>query len=173
MHQVLDIFEMLGNVPGVEWKLVVATTNTPFHVEGEAISLEPSVDVSVVARAQKQNFAKNLRDIARGKTPDDPDFRINIAKRFLTRNINGVGITDIDFELGEPITVTPQVAREAIQALAKKADVLFETSAAREEIGSIEGTLQDVGTYYNFPAVRILEARKKEPIWCRLTDELQ
>jgi hypothetical protein len=173
MRQVLDIFEMLGNVPGVQWRLVVATTNTPFHVEGEAISLEPSVDVSVVARAQKQNLAKNLRDIARGRMPDDPDFRTNVAKRFLTRNANGVGITDIDFELGEPITVTPQIAREAIQVLAKKPDALFETSAAREEIGSIEGTLQDVGTYYKYPAVRILESRKKEAIWCRLTDELQ
>jgi hypothetical protein len=173
MCQVLDIFDMLGSAPGVEWRLVLATTNTPFHVEGEAISLEPSVDVSVVARTQKQNLARNLREIARGKAPDDPDFRVKTAKRFLTRNVNGIGETDIDFELGEPIIVTPQIARQAIQVLAKKPDALFEISAAREEIGSIEGTLQDVGTYYNYPAVRIFESRKKEPIWCRLTDELQ
>lgn len=48
-----------------------------------------------------------------------------------------------------------------------------EISAAREEIGSIEGALQVVGTYYNSPAVRILESRRKEPIWCRLSEELQ
>src|SRR5207302_9498695 len=40
------------------------------------------------------------------------------------------------------------------------------------EVGSVEGTLQDVGTHYNNPAARI-EAYYKASIWCRLSRELQ
>jgi hypothetical protein len=69
------------------------------------------VDVSVVARAQKQALARNWRAISGGLIPDDPGFRLQIAKRVLTRNINGVGATKIDFEIGEPVTLTPAVAK--------------------------------------------------------------
>jgi hypothetical protein len=173
MRQVLDIFEMIEKMPGVEWKLINASTNSPFHVEGEAISLEPSVDVSVVARAQKQKLAKNMREITHGRPAIDPDFEVKVAKRLLSRNLNGVGSTEIDLELGEPITVTPAIAKRAIDALEQRPEPLFEISGAREEIGSIEGTLSDVGTHYNHPAVKIIEVRKKEPVWCRLSAELQ
>ena len=83
MSHVLDIFEMLKSTPGVEWKLVYASTNSPLQIEAEAISFEPSVDVTVVARAQKQNLAKNLREIARGEPPSSPEFRTNVARRSL------------------------------------------------------------------------------------------
>jgi hypothetical protein len=117
MRQVLDVFEMLGTMPGVEWKLVSASTNSPFLIVGEAVSLEPSVDVSVVARAQKQALAKNLRDISSGTPPSDPAFPTKIAKRALARNLNGVGTTEIDLQQGEPITFTPLIAKEAIHTL--------------------------------------------------------
>jgi hypothetical protein len=173
MRQVLDIFDMIESIPGVEWRLVHATTNSPFFVEGEAISLEPSVDVSVVARSQKQNLARNLREITKGRPPLDPDFRVKPAKRFLNRNLNGVGTTEIDLELGEPITVTPRVAQEAIHVLEHRPTNLYDITSAREEIGSLEGTLSEVGTYYNYPAIRIIEGRTKDPLWCRLSTELQ
>jgi hypothetical protein len=173
MLQVLDVFDMLEKVPGVEWKLHAATTNSPLHVEGEAVSLEPSVDVTVIARAQKQQLAKSLREITHGRAPADPDFSIKNAKRVLNRNLNGVGSTEIDFEDGELITVTPKIAKEAIEVLESKPAAFFDAPTAREELGSVEGTLQDVGTHYNYPAVRIFESRKKESLWCRLSAELQ
>ena len=173
MRQVLDIFDTIDREPGVEWRLLRAATNTPLFVEGEAISLEPSVDVSVVARMQKQAFAKNWRDIANGKIPDDPEFNVRAARRVLARNINGVGATEIDFEMGEPVTVTPTIARQVSVAFDENPNVLFEPVPAREEVGSIEGTLQGVSTYYGFPAVRILESRTRDFLWCRLSDELQ
>lgn len=173
MRQVLDIFDTIERVPGVEWKLFKATTNTPLTVEGEAVSLEPSVDVSVVARAQKHSLGRNWRDITAGRMPTDPEFNLKVAKRALARNLNGVGATEIDLESGEPISVTPSVAKAAIAVIEQKPDELFEPGAAREEIGSIEGTLQGVGTHYGFPAVRILEARKREFLWCRLSETLQ
>ena len=161
-------------MPGVEWKLISASTNSPLQVEAEAISFEPSVDVTVVARAQKQHFAKNLREIARGELPSDPAFKTNVARRFLSRNLNGVGTTDIDLDVGgEPILVTPRVAEVALKTLEKRHDALFDIVSTRDEIGSVEGTLSDVGTYYNLPAVKIIGTRNKQEVWCRLSGPLQ
>ena len=173
MRQVLDIFEMLESMPGVEWKLISASTNSPLQVEAEAISFEPSVDVTVVARAQKQNLATNLREITRGEPPSDPEFKTTIARRFLSRNLNGVGSTEIDLDIGAPITVTPRVAQDALNVLEKKLDALFDTVSTRDEIGSIEGTLSDVGTHYNLPAAKIIDTRNKKEVWCRLSAALQ
>ena len=72
----------------------------------------------------------------------------------------------------EPIKVTPTIAKQAIAVLEAKPAELFDAPTAREEIGSLEGTLQDVGTHYNFPAVKI-DNRQSGEVWCRLTEELQ
>ena len=109
MSRVLDIFEMLENMPGVQWKLVSASTNSPLQVEAEAISLEASVDVSVIARSQKQKLARQLHELLRGQLPDDPGFKPQPAKRFLQRNLNGVGATEIDLDGHEQIAITPLV----------------------------------------------------------------
>ena len=173
MRQVLDIFEMLeNNAPGVQWKLISASTNSPLSIEAEATSFEPSVDVTVVARAQKQHFVRNFREVVRGELPPDPKFKTAAAKRVLVRNTNGVGITDIDLEMGEKISLTPSIARDAIAAFQKKPENLYDTSVAREEIGSVEGRLSDVATHYNHPAVKIT-TRSGVEIWCRLSQELQ
>jgi hypothetical protein len=178
MRQVLDIFELLtaDQNGGVEWKLVSATTNTPFHLEGEATSFEPAVDVSVIARAQKIAVGAGLRSLSNGRPPRDWDNRrLSIAKRLFNRNLNGVGSTAIDFEIGaEPILITPTRAKEAILVLEAKApNQLYELPNIREEIGSVEGTLSELSTHYNSPAVRIIDARTHQAIWCRLSDELQ
>jgi hypothetical protein len=171
MRQVLDIFDMIEPAPGVQWKLLHATTNSPLTIEGEAVSLEPSVDISVIARAQKQILARNWQAVTSGKLPDDPKFNLKLAKRVLERNTNGVGATEIDFELGEPVRVTPTVAKRAISAFEEKPIFFFESTAAHEEVGTIEGQLQEVGTHYKQPAVKI-ETRHKE-IWVRLSEDLQ
>lgn len=179
MRQVLDIFDLLESDkdPAVVWKLSRATTNSPFQLQGEAVSLEPSVDISVVARAQKTVAANGLREISRGQFPDawqNDDRRLSIAKRILKRNLNGVGSTVIDFDHGEPVSVTPTIAAVAIRAIEKRPeDDLYVFPSGKQEIGSIEGTLQELGTHWNHPAVRVLDARTKEQVWCRLGKDLQ
>jgi hypothetical protein len=172
MRQVLDVFDMIEDMPGVQWNLISASTNSPLQIEAEAVSFEASVDVTMVARGQKQKLARQLRELAHGQLPDDARFNAPAAKRLLTRNLNGIGATEIDLEIGEPIAVTPLVARIAIQVFEKAPVGLFDTPVAREEIGSIEGTLSDVGTHYNYPAAKLVDGRGKE-IWCRLSSELQ
>ena len=174
MRQVLDIFELLQSAPGVEWKLTKATTNSPFCMEGEAVSFEPSVDVSVVARAEKVALARNLRDLISGAPPADPDFQIKTARQMLARNLNGVGATEIDFEQGEPVLITPRIADEAIRVLDHPRAVgsLYDFATPRDEVGSVEGTLQSVGAHWNHAAIRIVETRTGRAIPCRLSAEL-
>ena len=128
--------------------------------------------MSVIARSQKQKLARQLHELLRGQLPDDPGFKPQPAKRFLQRNLNGVGATEIDLEGHEQIAITPLVARTAIQLFEKPAVGLFDAPVAREEVGSVEGTLQDVATHYNSPAVKLIDVHGQE-IWCRLSAELQ
>ncbi|MBX3515169.1 MAG: hypothetical protein KF750_16440 [Xanthobacteraceae bacterium] len=174
MQQVLDVFRLLDHAPGVEWKLVSATTNSPLSIEAEATSFDATVDVSVVARGQKQELAKNLSQLERGELPTDPRFNVALAKRLFARNQNGIGETVIELEgVRKPLSITPRVAKRAVEAIEQKTDNdLYASSVAREEIGSIEGKLSDVGTHRNFPAVKIV-TKFAGDVWCRLSDQLQ
>jgi hypothetical protein len=176
MRQVLDIFELLNGVDSaVEWRLASATTNSPFHVEGEAVSFETAVDITVVARTQKQVVADGLREIAEGHIPHDwDDKRIKIAKRVYERNLNGVGSTDIDFQQSGKITVTPRFAQTAIAVLAKSPKIdLYDFPKIKGEIGSIEGVFAHLSTYRNQPAIGVVDARTKSMVWCVLSPDLQ
>jgi hypothetical protein len=176
MRQVLDIFDLLTDGPeGIEWKLVKASTNTPFSAEGEAISFEKAVDVSVLARTQKNFVAQGLREMERGFVPDGWDQkRLNKAKQLFKRNLNGVGSTTIDFEGCESILVTPALAATAVGALEEKsASDLYDLPVGREETGSIEGVLTYLGESKGFPAIAILDSRTKSRVWCRLSEDLQ
>jgi hypothetical protein len=179
MRQVLDIFDLLTQGPnghqGVEWRLTKATTNSPFHLEGEAVSFEPTVDISVIARAQKQDVAKGLNEIAKGVVPEHWEVkRLNIANRLYERNLNGVGLTDIKFENVSEIVVTPKFAKQAVSTLAAKPSLgLFDLPKDKEEIGSLEGEFGTLGTWYDNPAISVIDARTGTVIWCVITESLR
>lgn len=179
MRQVLDIFDLLtansGGDQGVQWRLASASTNSPFYAEGEAVSFEPTVDITVVARAQKLLVAEGLKEIARGHIPENwDDERLKIAKRLYQRNMNGIGVTDIDFHQNGKIEVTPKFAKEAVAVLAVTPALgLFDFPHAKEEIGSIEGVFSQLSTYRNRPAIGVTDTRTKNLIWCVLSDDLQ
>lgn len=176
MRQVLDVFELLtAGDSSVEWKLSKATTNSPFYAEGEAVSFEPSVDITVVARAQKQFVADGMREIADGHVPDGwDDKRLKTAKRIYERNLNGVGATNIDFQQNGEIAVTPKFAQTAIAVLAKSPTLgLYEFPRIKGEVGSIEGVFAHLSTYRNQPAIGVVESRTKAIVWCVLSPELQ
>ena len=180
MRQVLDVFDLLTSGPdggqGVQWRLVKATTNSPFYAEGEAVSFEPAVNISVVARAQKVTAALGLRQIAEGHLPDQwDDNRLKAAKRIYQRNLNGVGSTDIDFQNVEKVSVTPRFAQSAIAVLAAAtpALALYDMARAKGEVGSVEGVFEHLSTYRNQPAIGITDARTGSIVWCVLSPELQ
>src|SRR5689334_19686550 len=102
MRQVLDIFLLLqDDASPVQWKLIHATTNSPFQLQGEAVGAIPGVDVSVVARHEKAVLSRALKQMSHGRYPEDwadsPE-KVPIAKRLLARNVNGIGATTVEFD---------------------------------------------------------------------------
>lgn len=181
MRQVLDLFELLSpeeeKFDQVAWKLSYASTNSPFTAQGEAVSLVPDVDVSVIARHQKIDFVRNITSIGRGEIPEK--FRsgksAEILKGLLKRNTNGVGSTEIKlFDDAMPITLTPGFAEAAIQSLAARDDLVplvnLKFGRAREERGSLEGYFLDVRLHYSQPAIRILDRKTKSAVWCHIDE---
>jgi hypothetical protein len=181
MQQVLDYFALLSAGPkgdqGVEWSLFRATTNSPLEVTGEAVSLEPGVDVSVLARMEKAAVVEGLRAIEQGNAPDPEIWgkkRIEIAKHIYRRNLNGIGATIADFEIGEPIRVTPASAKKAVETLEHKEHLdFFEFKHAHTEIGTVEGVFDRLDSYRNHPAISIIDSRTKRTVWCLLNEKLQ
>jgi hypothetical protein len=183
MRQVLDFFDLLTpetqDGGGLIWNLTLATTNSPLTVVGEAASLNPQVDVTVVARLQRQAVAEQLRSFTAGQRPSRAvsKRRRETYRRIFNRNSNGIGRTDAFLDIpNSPILITPSIAIAGISALAEEGrefDALVLDDRGREEIGSIEGQLIDVGTEYNQPAILVRERKTGADIWCRVDATLK
>lgn len=178
MRQVLDIFELLSGSDSerVIWALVDATMNSPLTVEGRAISLVPDVDPGPIARVQKARFTRNLRQLRRGSAPRDWSYgpRLSAVRRLMQRSVKGVGGTDIRiFEKAAPVSLTPSDANIGLIALncTRETYELLDEDRAREEYGSVEGTLLLAGFEYNQPAIQIEERTSRREIWCRVSQE--
>ena len=68
------------------------------------------------------------------------------------------------------------MATIAIAALAEEENEfnsLLPKKRERQEIGSIEGVLLEVGTEYNQPAILVQERKTGKSIWCRVDAELK
>ena len=181
MRQVLDLFELLSPADDKQgqfaWRLSYASTNSPFTAQGEAVSLIPDVDVTVIARTQKAELVRDLSALGKGEMPDR--FRAGknseILKGLLKRNLNGIGTTEVRlFENATPIVLTPKFAEAAIGHLATRENPITQIDLRfgrmREERGSVEGLFLDVGFHYNQPAIRIFERKSKAVIWCRIDE---
>ncbi len=183
MRQVLDFFDLLTpeEQEGSEllWNLKLASTNSPLTIVGEAVSLDASIDVSMIARVQKRMIAEQLRSFTSGVRPKIgvSKRRRETYKRIFNRNTNGIGRTDAILDASDaPILITPSAASVGILALANEEsefDALVLKDRCREEIGSIEGDLLEVGTEYNQPAILVRERRSGKEIWCRVDASLK
>ena len=176
LGQVSDFFDILTpddqSGGGLVWRLSIASANSPLTVVGQAASSDQTVDVTMLARLAKQAVAEQLRSLAAGRRPirSISKRRQTIYRRIMLRNINGIGQTDAIFDGPESaIFITPDSAQLAIEALSREEsafdDLLLE-DRGREEIGSIEGHLLEVGTNYNKPAILVRERKSGAEVWC-------
>ncbi|MBV8895031.1 MAG: hypothetical protein JO051_00860 [Acidobacteriaceae bacterium] len=178
MQQVLDFFDLLTSEEDrntLAWNMTLASTNSPFTAQAEAVSVRPGIDVRAVATARIGEVSEYMTALARGRAPRRAmdSKRRNAARRLWRRNTNGIGRTTVQFDLPkvEPITVTPSLAATALEAFAKQESLEFSylpEKRERTEFGSVEGALIDVGTDYKFPAVRIVERKSGREIVCRV-----
>ncbi|TPL48304.1 hypothetical protein [Mesorhizobium sp. B2-4-6] len=182
MQQVLDhmkLFEAAQQSLGdphsrFEWRLEKASTNSPFTVVAVAQASNPSVNVSALAKRVKTEVAGGLRSLmTRGTPPQWMTLEsFAVAKCIFARNLNGIGETDIDFEDGDVIEITPDRAKAGINTLNAFNAMDFEQDLTpRQSFGEIEGVMLAAGRYRNKEAIQI----KNEMygfIWCTLSSDL-
>lgn len=172
MLQIADAFELLRgeNATGYDWKLVAASTNSPFTATGEIVTL-PGAGPAIFASADLATFEayQGLSDALDGD--EAPQLDSIVLKRFLARNLNGVGLTSIEPEDEEfaSLNVTPTSARLGLEAL-KAAVPAVSPKRAR---GTLEGYLVDAGQFRRQPALKLKERVRGRIIWCRIPEDLQ
>lgn len=181
MRQVLDVFDLVAT-DEIAWRLVDASMNSPFWAEGEAVSLVPEIDIGPIARAQKEELSRNLRSLILGNRPAEwyTAPRDQLVRQILSRNMNGIGETDIDGLAGDdqPVVITPAVAAKARQILdiattvPDDEDSLYPERGAHDEFGSIDGTLCAVAPDYEQPAIRVKDRLTGDEITCRISEEI-
>jgi hypothetical protein len=178
MEQVRDFFDALSGEEDREtlaWNITLASTNSPFTAGAEAVSVRPGVDVRPIAATRITETYEFMSALGSGHAARRPigAKRRNAAGRFWRRNVSVVGRTTVRFDLPgvEPITVTPSVAKTAIDTLAKQADLDLDylpENRQRVELGSVEGAFSKIGTDYNLPALFIVERKSGREIACRV-----
>ena len=177
MQQVLDAFQLLISSSetddSVTWRLVEAKTNSPpFSVVGEAISTRLGIDVDLMAKNQKNSFARNYEQLIEGAVPESwqTSRLAKIARDFVTRNRNGVASTRMELYADQSLLLTQQDAIKAFRAF--EGEISQETKP-RSQIGSVEGKIITVSTHYNQPAILVEERLTGSKIWCLVSEEYE
>lgn len=172
MLQIADAFALLRGegAVGFEWKLVTATTNSPFTAVGEVIAL-PGAGEAIYASAllATHESYQGLSDVLDGDEPP-PILDQVILKRILARNLNGIGLTRIEGDDGySPVSVTPEIARAGLELIKAPAPPVSPKRAR----GTLEGFLVDAGQFRRQPALKLKERVRGRIIWCRIPEELE
>ena len=179
-EQVRDVFELAENDNGsVAWKLVFATTNTPLTITAELVAMDPNLSPGALAAFAKEatsQLHEGFAALAQNRIIDAwaAGPKAVTLKRLLTRNLNGVGRTDIQInERPTPEVVTPTMADSALRELTRiqRQDDLGENiDRSRTEVGSMEGDYLELGHHYAHPAIKLRERKTGREIWCWVSD---
>jgi len=177
MHQVWDFFDLLSdeNNQHVKWVLENASFNSPFVVTAQPVDMRTNTPAN-------ESVSPIVRDIAivmQNLSLNQPD-QINLSNKkmktieqLLERNTNGIDKTLYDFGHGiEPIVMDQNHAEVGLKLLSAPNDLdqLLATFAV-QGYGSINGSLIQVGTYHNKPAVHVKEFNTGNKIWCQVDQQ--
>jgi len=186
LRQFLDLFELLTAAGGTEaspvlWKLVDISKRNPVTMIAEAVSKVPGLPIETIAtraRREKERLAEAITDLtSRQRVPRWMDRSARLrAQSLFKRNSEGIGRTSIRLFDGQDrpeATIVDLNARAAVTTLQRFEESLAESKERlRTEIGSIEGYIVSLETYYGHPAVRVKERLSSEEIVCVLPDEM-
>lgn len=179
---VLDLFDLLGHSgqvddASVSWRLVSVSMNSPLTVIAEAVPVQtaPSINFAEVARAQKRDFASNVAELKRGRVPDAWRGKSEVKRVARAFSRARPSTTRVQIEEATPTTPAPVavemtpvdlVAVESALALAE----LEATPKPKDQFGSVEGHLIEVGTFYNQPAIKLRERKSRIEVWCTVSE---
>lgn len=169
-----DAGKSLGPTGSFEWRLERASASSPFKVYALAESLSASTDVSAHVRRIKSEVSSGLRGLIENRQVPrwmDSDSLV-VAKSLFSRNRNGIGTTEIDFEAdGDVISIDVTAAQKGVQAV--EALTAIDVSSDlhdRQAYGEVEGLMVAAGRYRNQPAVQI-RTELYGFVWCSLSPE--
>ena len=175
MRQVLDAFGLLARSGpaknGVVWRLIEAKTNSPpFSVLAEATSLIPNVNIDVAARTQAHSFAYSLKELKAGRASNDwNDADADVIASSLFKRLTHDVKTEVRISGEAPIYLTGDDSLVAANAL--EYAIPYEVRAkAKSQIGSVDGVILNVTTYYNKPAIVVQEKKSNRKISCVISD---
>jgi hypothetical protein len=169
MQQVLDAFSLLSaGETTVVWRLVSATTNSPFTIVAEADDTEAAVH-------QKDVFEQSLRELNSGNFPEAwkrPELQLAAAS--LLRRSSGE-IASTEFTLGDmrpPLVISRDVAAPFADQPAAMLPIVAMPATSKRQVGSIDGILVGVTTYFGRPAIRVQERKTGREITCVILEAL-
>ena len=175
-QQVIDFFDLLTDEmdENVVWKLDMASTNSPFMCQGEPVDKRTWAGAQAIAEPRVKVVERNIARIISGQDFDDafPKDKIDTVRKLLKRNLNGISRTTAKFfDDSEPLEITQETANHYFNKVAEPSESLHSylfSRTSRQEHGSIEGRIVDIGTDYDFPAIHLEEHKTGQKIWCRV-----
>lgn len=182
MLQVLDAIRLFERADAalaepsqtIDWRLEKASTNSPFTVTAIAVGRNKGVDISQHATAVKRTVSSAIYDLVNNNQPAwwmDPD-TIDIARALFTRNLNGIGSTEIAIFPDNTIAIDRDKAEAGIKAIgAYDALSVAEEIGKRTAWGEIEGVMVAAGRHRKRPSIQIY-TELYGYVWCILSEEL-
>jgi len=176
LDQAADFFKILkgGNNKKVLFNIKTVARQNPLTMEcvpHNATTLDIDYDI---VEPNARAFHTLYRDISSGQTwnPDTPKVVRDATKRMLERNLNGIASTTCGLpHIGQSLEIKPESAKSSLRILALPPDPIYSCmyeNRKRTELGSVEGTLMNIGTHDNRPSVKIWASNLKRSIWCQL-----
>lgn len=178
MRQVLDFIEVVCAAtdddvrPKISWKLVSATTNSPFTAVAEAESNDPDwPDIGREAKAAKIRASDAFNSIISGGAlpPWLQEHANENFRHLFRRNLEDIGKTQLAFfESEPPVVIVERVARLSLNHINSldAADRQSEPDYSGIELGSIEGRAIEALTHHGRPAIRIRESVSDAIVLC-------
>lgn len=179
---VLDLFDLLAkssdeNAEGsIAWRLVRVSMNSPLTVVAEAIAVRPDpvVKVDAIARRQKEHFARNLVELKGGRVPrawgDASNLR-RIARAFSHERPGTLRVQLEDEPTAASVVEVAVADILKVEEAVRLAPANEPSRRARTMVGSIDGYLVEVGTFYNQPAIKLRERKTRGEVWCTVTEQ--
>ena len=175
-QQAIDFFDLLTDEGEsyVVWKLEMASTNSPFTCQGEPVDTRTWAGAFDAVSDRVEVVERNFKRIASGLDFDEtfPKSKIEIARKILKRNTNGIGRSTAKFfDKADPVSIHRENAvhyfTQVLSPVESLHSYLF-SRTSRQERGSIDGRIVEIGTDYDVPAIRLEEHNSGRRIWCRI-----
>jgi len=144
---------------------------SPLQIACEAYSdVFPVIEIESKAKIAIDKFESRMISLLEGDLPFawSTGETFTCAKNMLKRSQNGIGRFDIDFnDEFPPITITPRLAASSLKKIS-----IEKENWAREELGSIDGVIMDIGLNYSKPAIKVKDRLTRSEVWCHVPDEI-